>query len=351
MKKKRNILLTLTVWLIAVIAVACVLSVSLLSYAEKPVSTSGEPVTYTLHVPNGTTVMKVAEELESAGIIKSRYFLYGAARFQYFDKNNAFSLKSGMYELSSAMPLAEIYAILQTGTPENIKISIPEGLTLIKTAILLDKAGLCDRKEFVDLCKSQELLDEYKIASPSLEGYLFPDTYFFTEGMATVDIIRKLVDTFFLRIADIPQLKDAEPEELHRLVVLASIVEREYQDADEAPVIASVFQNRLDNKIGLYSCATIEYILTEIQGKPHPDRITYEDLKIDNPYNTYKWSCLPPGAISNPGLIALKAAVQPAETDYFYFVLTDAANGRHTFSKTFSQHIKAENLVTKPVEK
>lgn len=108
------------------------------------------------------------------------------------------------------------------------------------------------------------------------------------------------------------------PSELHEFVTLASVVEREYRVKSEAPLISSVFTNRLKHGIGLYSCATIEYILTEIQGKPHPDRITYDDLKIDSPYNTYKWAGLPAGPISNPGLVAFSAALNPAKTDYYF---------------------------------
>ena len=185
----------------------------------------------------------------------------------------------------------------------------------------------------------------------SLEGFLFPDTYFFTEGMAVDSIIETLVDNFFAKIGDIPSLKGLSPEKLKERVILASIVEREYQVADEAPLIASVFQNRIDGGIGLYSCATIEYILTEIEGRPHPDRISYDDLKIDSPYNTYKWAALPPTPISNPGLIALRAVADPPETDYYYFVLTDPSTGSHTFSKDFKGHVKAESLYTKPAKK
>ena len=119
------------------------------------------------------------------------------------------------------------------------------------------------------------------------------------------------------------------------------MVEREYRVAEEAPLIASVFKNRIEENIGLYSCATIEYIITEILGKPHPDVITYDDLKIDSPYNTYKWAGLPPSPISNPGLVALKASANPPKTEYYYFTLKDEARGTHTFSRSFSSHTRA----------
>jgi UPF0755 protein len=112
--------------------------------------------------------------------------------------------------------------------------------------------------------------------------------------------------------------------------------------SDEAPIIASVFLNRLAKRIALGSCATIEYILTEIQGRPHPHRIFFVHTQIPSPYNTYLNRGLPPGAISNPGLTALKAAFEPARTDYLYFVVADPAKGSHTFSARWSQHEAAK---------
>jgi UPF0755 protein len=128
---------------------------------------------------------------------------------------------------------------------------------------------------------------------------------------------------------------------------MASIVEREYRVAEEAPLIASVFYNRLDRNIGLESCATLEYIITEIQQKAHPEYITLDDERIDSPFNTYKWAGLPPGPISNPGKTALEAAFHPASTGYLYFVLRDAASGRHFFSRDLNEHNQAKYLYVK----
>ncbi len=351
-QKKKHVFLSFLLTFFLLVILLAFAAVALVFHALKPFGKEGEePVTFELHVPNGMTVMEASSELEEAGIIRSRYFLYAAARYNIFDRTKSFNLKSGAYELNSFMSLKEIYELLQTGTPENIKVVIPEGLTITKTASLIASEGLCSEQEFLDRCGSQSLLTKYNIASSSLEGYLFPDTYFFTDGMDTDSIISKLVDNFFEKIDSIPSLKELTPSVLNERVILASIVEREYQVADEAPLIASVFQNRIDNHIGLYSCATIEYILTEILGRPHPERISYDDLKIDSPYNTYKWASLPPTPISNPGLVALKAVADPPKTDYFYFVLTDPSTGSHTFSKSFKGHIEAENLYTKPSKK
>ena len=343
-KKKALIIvcicLALVVALVAAGGAACL-------YAVSPATDAAGERSGELRVPQGMTVREAAKELERQELIRSWRALYLAARFNVFDRENTFSLKSGLYTVKSSMPLKDIYMLLQTGSPESIRVSIPEGLTMSKTARVLEEAGLCAAEDFIACCRSQEILDSYDIPLQSMEGYLFPDTYFFTPDEPVESLVRRLADTFFQRVAEIDALDGLTPEQLARILILASIVEREYRAADEAPLIASVFKNRIDNGMGLQSCATIEYILTEIEGRPHPDRITYDDLKIDSPYNTYLWAALPPGPISNPGMVALQAAASPAETDYYYFVLTDPAEGRHTFNKSFDQHRRAENLYTK----
>ena len=160
--------------------------------------------------------------------------------------------------------------------------------------------------------------------------------------MNAEDVVSFMVKNFFSKIEEFNL--DVTPEKLHSYLTLASIVEREYRIESEAPLIASVFTNRLRYNIGLYSCATVEYIITEILGRPHPEKITYKDLKLDSPYNTYLWAGLPPGPISNPGLVAIKAAINPAKTNYYYFVLNDSKKGSHTFSKDFDEHREAENI-------
>jgi UPF0755 protein len=130
-------------------------------------------------------------------------------------------------------------------------------------------------------------------------------------------------------------------------VILASIVEREYRLDEEAPLMAGVFKNRLDIGMALQSCATVEYVITEIQGKPHPEVLSTRDTEIRDPYNTYIRPGLPPGPIASPGMIALKAAFNPTKSDYLYFRLVEADSGRHYFSRTLDDHIKAGRLYTK----
>jgi UPF0755 protein len=170
---------------------------------------------------------------------------------------------------------------------------------------------------------------------------LFPDTYFFSQTVTAEKIIGTMVETFFRKLGEIvPDYRTLDKRSLHSKVIMASIIEREYRIEEEAPVIASVFYNRYRRNIGLESCATIEYIVTELQGQPHPQYITLEMKEIDSPYNTYKWSGLPPGPVSNPGLVALKAAFYPAHTDYF--CVKNPATGEHYFSQDLEEHNEAK---------
>ena len=290
---------------------------------------------YRIQAASGTTMYAVGKELKKNGIIRSSRFFYLYARL------HRTNLKAGIYKVNSTMSIRKICALLNSGKQEYISVAIAEGLTLNKTAALLEAKGVTNAQEFKKAAQDPSLLKKFNISAASFEGYLFPDTYNFDPLMKPEKVIDILVHTFFSKIADISELKGKTPEELHKVVILASIVEREYRVKEEAALIASVFTNRLKDNIGLYSCATVEYILTELQGKAHPELIKIEDTKIDNPYNTYKWAGLPPGPISNPGLTALKAAAAPPQTGYYYFRLTDAQKGTHSFSADFDNHKKA----------
>jgi UPF0755 protein len=281
------------------------------------------------------TVRQVAEKLQEEKLVRSADFFYYYARYKQS------GVKAGTYRISPSMNMAEILALLQSGRQEYEVVGIPEGYTIRKIAVLLEERGICPAFDFIAAASDPDLLGEYGIPAKTAQGFLFPDTYFLTNGIDAKEIVRMMIHTFAERVEDIPEFAGADAEELFRLVTLASIVEREYRRAEEAPLIASVFSNRLRYKIGLYSCATVEYIITEISGLPHPEVITYDDLKIDNPYNTYRYAGLPPGPISNPGLVALKAVAAPPKTSHYYFRLVNAATGEHYFSSDFEEHIDA----------
>lgn len=343
--KITSCILAIALSIVAAVAVIAVLyCVSL-----QPVDSAAAARTEKILVPAGSGVRSIAAQLAEKKLIRSNVSFYIATRFPFLaGRKTSFTLKSGVYSISSAMDVNTILDLLESGKQDYIRISIPEGLTLSKIAQHLEDSGICSAASFKAAASDSALLLSCNIPGANAEGYLFPDTYFLVPGMDAEKIVRMMIDNFFMKISAIPALAKMTPEKRNTVVILASIVEREYRVDSEAPLIASVFANRIKENVGLYSCATIEYIITEIEGKPHPDVITYDDLKINSPYNTYKWAALPPGPISNPGMIALSAAANPPVTDYYYFRLTDPVRGTHTFSRNFTLHKEAEkNLYTK----
>lgn len=295
---------------------------------------AGNTVQKTFRVERGMTAKAVIHKLKTEGLIRSERYAYIYTRLKKIN------LKSGSYQIKPEMTTAEILNKLTEGTQGLKKLTIPEGLTLQKTARLFKTAGFGTVEEFNALVTDEAFLKANGIEAATAEGFLYPDTYFFGEDDTLKMMIELMIRTFFEKTASIANFpKDFG--EIYKTLILASIIEREYQVPEEAPIIASVFSNRLTVNMGLESCATVEYIITEIKNKKHPKRLFYDDLKVQNPYNTYINAGLPPGPISNPGFTALHAACNPAKTDYFYFRLIDADNGTHIFTRTFDEHNKA----------
>ena len=349
MKKILTLFTILLLLLAAFIAGGAVL----LKKLGSPVSTDNQ-TKIRFEVPSGMSISEAGNGLSANGLIRNQKLFYYSARYPKLKvflygkgADKPFILRSGIYYISPSMNIAEIQEELSSGQQEYIKVSIPEGLTISKIAAELEENRICPAADFISLCKDEAFTAKHNIKGLTCEGFLFPDTYFLTAGMSAEAVADIMIDNFFDKLKTIPSLAEKNEAEIYQIVTLASIVEREYRVEDEAPLIASVFKNRLRRNIGLYSCATVEYILTEIEGRPHPDRILIEDTKIDNPYNTYKWAGLPPGPISNPGLVALKASADTPKTDYYFFQVVDPAAGRHVFTTTFDDHIQSHSLYTK----
>ncbi len=285
---------------------------------------------------SGETATSAGERLQAAGLIRSRLFWSLVARL------DPESVKAGTYRLDPPLSMFAIRDILVSGRQLLIRVTVPEGFTIRKTAAALEAAGITSARDFLEAASSPELLKTFGIPVPTFEGYLYPDTYFFPRNYPATQVVRKMAETFFRRLGELaPESKSMGSDELFRRVVIASIVEREYRATDEAPLMAGVFFNRLRIGMALQSCATVEYVITEIQGKPHPEVLYNRDIGIAHPYNTYVNAGLPPAPISAPGSVALAAAFKPAKTDFLYFRLVDPAEGRHRFSKTLDEHVEA----------
>ncbi|MDR0399774.1 MAG: endolytic transglycosylase MltG [Treponema sp.] len=286
-----------------------------------------------IEVRKGESGLSVGKRLEEAGIIRSRYFWHILSRL------DSQFIKTGTFRLELPAGQIQIRKALVEGRQMLERVTIPEGFTIKKTALILEDAGICDSGDFLQAAEDPAILSSYSISAPTVEGYLFPDTYLFPKDYPPGLIIRAMADNFFSKIGKLSG--GTIPKDLQNLVVLGSIIEREYRVADEAPLMAGVFLNRLRIGMALQSCATVEYVITEIQGKPHPSVIYTRDTEIRNPYNTYVYPGLPPGPICSPGALAMEAALRPQDSDYLYFRLVDPEAGRHYFSRTLDDHIRA----------
>jgi UPF0755 protein len=295
-----------------------------------------------IEVRDGESSFSVGRRLEKAGIIRSRYF------WNILSKYDGDFVKTGLYRFDFPATQLRIRSMLVEGKEILIRVTIPEGVTLKKTASILENAGICDATAFLAAAADPSLIAEYRAPGATLEGYLFPDTYLFPAVWPAPRVVRVMADNFFARLEGIyGDYRSLSPGELNEKVILASIIEREYRVDDEAPLMAGVFYNRLSIGMALQSCATVEYVITEIQGRPHPQTLTDRETSIPDPYNTYRRPGLPPGPISAPGVVALNAAFNPAESGYLYFRLVNPGEGRHYFSRDFDEHIRAAALYVK----
>jgi len=323
-----------------------VYSDALLNRKDILIYDAGDCVGVNFEVAKGESAKAVGDRLADWGVIRSRLFWLFLCR--YGERYGEGQIKTGMYGIYYPSSAIAIHRLLVEGRQMLIRVTIPEGLTLGKTARLMESEGVCAADEFIAAARDPAITGLYLVPGQSMEGYLYPDTYLFPQGYPAERVVKAMADNFFSRIKKMDdRISSMPPDELNKAVILASIVEREYRIDEEAPLMAGVFKNRLDIGMALQSCATVEYIITEIQGKPHPEVLSTRDTEIRDPYNTYIRPGLPPGPISSPGEVALKAALNPAKSDYLYFRLIEANSGKHYFSRTLDDHIKAGRLYTK----
>ena len=299
-------------------------------------------------IEKGDSLSQIAFDLKTQGYIRSDLLFKLIGRF----KGTENAMKSGIYEIPTGSTTLQIHDYLVQGRQKLVKVTIPEGLTVSKIAGYVAAQGITEEDSFIQAVRNAEILSQYGISASSLEGFLYPDTYHFPKDFPPEKVVAHMIDTFFTNLEKIyPEYDKLSGKELLDRVIIASIVEREYRVTEEAPLIASVFYNRIALNIALGSCATVEYVITEEQGKPHPKFLNYRDLEIVSDYNTYLFPGLPPGPISNPGETALRAAFFPEESDFLYFLLQNAESGRHYFSRTYTEHNEAKVVYLKGVSK
>ncbi|AHC15146.1 hypothetical protein L21SP2_1769 [Salinispira pacifica] len=330
MKKMMSILAALLITVVLAAAVA-----GFFAYRSIYISDVPEDVSRDFTVYAGESFNSVAMRLEGRGIIPSAGVLQLYSRITSSDRG----IQKGSYIIPPGLNAVEVIRYLSSGRQNLIQVTIPEGKTIRQVAAILDEAGITDSREFVDAATDRNLVQSLGIYGETAEGFLFPETYNFAEDFPADKIVAHMISVFYDNLADIyPEYNSLSQKELYETIILASIVEREYLAEDEAPVMASVFYNRLERGMRLESCATVVYVMTEIEGLEHPNRIYFSDLDRPNEFNTYYRSGLPPAPISSIGRVSLSAAFYPAETDYLFFVLESPSAGRHVFSESYEDH-------------
>jgi UPF0755 protein len=311
--------------------VILLLGVSAVHFLITPAEQEGmEQVVF---VQEGLSLKEVANELERRDIIvnKSLFGLWGKIM------GSSRRIQAGEYRLSPNMPPIRILEILTAGAVITYPITFPEGYTIEQIANVLDRNGLVEKEEFVSLAHDPVVLKQYDIIGPSLEGYLYPDTYYLPRGISSSTAIDAMVNRFRQLTGPLEKRAETVGMPMKDVIILASIVEKETGLAEERPMIASVFLNRLKQGMRLESDPTVIYGIRGFNGN-----LTRKDLREPTPYNTYVIRGLPIGPIANPGLEAIKAVLFPEETDYLYFVSKN--DGSHQFSKTLSEHNKAVRM-------
>jgi len=290
-----------------------------------------------VEIAPGTSSRQIAKELQQRGIIRSKYgfdLWRVLERFRHAAHADG-TLKAGEYRFDHPARIGEIYDRLRRGDVFTVEVTIPEGSNLFDIAARLEAAQLGTQQAFVQVANHDTaLIADLDPHAPSLEGYLFPDTYHLGRHATPEQIALAMVKRFRLAASSLGLHSD-----VHRITTLASLIERETPIDQERPLVGSVFDNRLAKGMPLMTDPSVIYAAM-LQGR-YRGVIHQSDLDSDSPYNTYKKVGLPPGPICNPGAASLAAAMHPASTNYLYFVAASAnPSGHSRFAATLEEHQK-----------
>ncbi|MDY0185408.1 MAG: endolytic transglycosylase MltG [Desulfuromonadaceae bacterium] len=321
----RKILLAIAVGLIVLVGIP----VGVLTwFSLRPIAA---PQPYVLEIKPGRAFISVAHELEDAGVVADSRALRLLARLQGVDRG----IQAGVYRFAGNNAPLGVLETLHSGKGEMLSCTIPEGLNAVEIAARCSAAGLGRNESYIQLLQDSNFIAATGVAAPRLEGYLFPETYHFAPGTSEATVLKTMVAQMQKQLT--PELLEEAARnglDVHALVTLASIIQKEAANDAEMARISAVFHNRLHRNMRLQADPTTIYALDILDGK-----ITRADLRAVHPYNTYVVFGLPPGPIASPGVVALRAAAFPADDDALYFVAT--RDGGHYFSKTLREHNNA----------
>ena len=282
-------------------------------------------------IPAGSGSSSIGDRLVAGGVIRDR----ATYRLALWLSGEGRHLKAGEYRFDRTLTPFEVIDKLARGDVYVIHLTLPEGLTIAEMAKLFESHGLGPASAFVEAAKNAALVGDLDPAAKDLEGYLFPETYALPRKTDADKLIRMMVTRF--EHVFTPELRQAAASRnlsVRQAVTLASIVEKETARAEERPLVAAVFVNRLALRMPLQTDPTVIYALQ--RAGTYTGNLRREDLAVDSPYNTYRYPGLPPGPIASPGRASLDAAVHPADADFLYFVSRN--DGSHEFARTLDEH-------------
>lgn len=320
--------LVVLAWVLALLAAVAIGFVAFIVFDHATQEGAAGPAV-SVSIPEGATGEDVGRILAEQGLIEYEVFFRIAAKYDGTSK----PIRHGVYELPKGYSALQLLRLLYEGParPLNIdrfRLTIPEGLTIRQIS-----EQFKDPAAFIEAAKDAKLIGELGLKIDSLEGFLMPDTYFFDRAPTERDVVKRMRSQFDREYARLSRVSPGL--DLLSVVTVASLVEEEAKTDEERPLIAAVIYNRIDQNMPLQLDATLQYALNK-----YGQRLLDTDKQVDSPYNTYKYPGLPPGPISNPGAASLRAALQPADVKYIYFVSN--ADGRtHTFSNSLDEHNRA----------
>jgi len=303
-------------WIIGgLLAIAIIFIIYIAYQLNSPAGNFTTDQTIIFVIEEGEGMEQIANRLKQEGLLRNKWIFY----YYIWLQRKTGMLQAGTYGFNPSMTVGQIVNKVINGDVEKnwIKITIPEGWKNYQIE---------DRLTIFGLINSEEKLPE------DLEGFLFPDTYYFYKDSSIEDVIERMQDNFNRKVTEEMKREiEKQGKTLYEIIIMASVIEKEVYDLEDMTIVSSVFWNRVEDNYPLESCATIAYILGIDKW-----RYSIEDTKIESPYNTYRNVGLPPTPINNPGLNAIKAAIYPAETDYYFFL--SAPDGTTIFSKTLEEH-------------
>ena len=326
----KKLLLSLLVVVVLVAASAAAFAFYMVNRIQQPYKGFSEPERF-VEIPSGTGAAEIRRRLVEAGVVSDE--LAFRAALMWTGQSRA--LKAGEYRFDRPLSVVDVVEKLARGDIYGHPITFPEGLTIREMAEIVESNGFGKADEFIKAARDGSLVNDLDPAAKDLEGYLFPETYTLPRGTPVATLVSLMVERFRDTYTTLEAKRGSKVDlSTRQIVTLASLVEKETGKAEERPLVAAVYRNRLDQNMAMQADPTVVYAL--VKAGTYDGNIRKRDLSFDSPYNTYKYAGLPPGPIASPGRAALEAALAPADVDYLYFVSRN--DGSHAFAETLAKH-------------